>query len=65
MVVRIEMDMPKYCRKCPLCERVSDYHGLCKVLPIKDLDGDIVDNQRVWFRKSNGKSEYCPLKECE
>lgn len=64
MAVRIEIDMPKSCRECPLCEIISECLGKCKVLPIRDLDGDIIDRQRVVFYIEKERSSHCPMKEC-
>jgi|GEM_PF-4728248 len=59
MTVKIEMDMPKGCATCPLCELVS-YKQLPMVIicPItqKKVNLDIYEKKR---RKD------CPLKECE
>lgn len=63
MAVKIDMDMPKGCQECPLCEMISASYGKCKVLPIRDLDGDIIDMQRVVFLIEKERSVHCPMKE--
>ena len=78
MTVKIDMDMPEVCAKCPLFKKSEDQDvvflmgfpldGQCKALPIKDLDGDIISYQTVSTANEiahKERSKHCPLKECQ
>ena len=78
MPVKIDMDMPEVCAKCPLFKKpdgkdVSFFMGLpldgqCKALPIKDLDGKIISYQTVSTINeitNKERSKHCPLRKCE
>ena len=78
MPVKIDMEMPEVCAKCPLfkkpeCQNVALFMGLpfngqCKVLPIKDLDGKIISYQTVSTINeitNKERSKHCPLRKCE
>ena len=79
MAIKLDIDMPKMCCDCPCFEpNVIDgkyrawmgvpLGGHCKALPIKNLDGTIVDWQPVSKREEIEKevrNEHCPLKECK
>ena len=65
MAVRIDMDMPSVCYECPFFVETDVLtNGKCQALPIRDLNGDIVEHQVVSSCVSE-KSIHCPLKECE
>lgn len=78
MTVKIDMEMPEVCAKCPLFKKpdgkdVSFFmgfplNGQCKALPIKDLDGDIISHQTVSTANeitNKKRSKHCPLEECK
>ena len=75
MPVKIDMEMPEVCAKCPFFEKLKDLflmglplNGKCKALPIKDLDGDIISYQTVGTANEiicKERSKHCPLKECK
>ena len=76
-MIQIDMEMPKMCYECPCFEKsVIDGRymafmgvplgGYCKALPIRNLDGNIVDWQPVSKRDEIEKEErnkHCPLQE--
>ena len=68
MTVKIDMDMPESCRKCRFCIHKTETVGKCLALPIKDLDNEVVDFQRVDIHPEtsygNERNKHCPLKEC-
>ena len=80
MAVKININMPKQCSECPCfempCNSDRNYIawmgvplcGTCKLLPIKDLDGNTIKWQTVSTREEIEKgvrSKHCPLKECK
>lgn len=78
MTVKIDMDMPEVCAKCPLFKKPDGQDlvffmglpldGQCKTLPIKDLDGKIISYQTVSTINeitNKERSKHCPLKECK
>lgn len=78
MPVKIDMNMPEICAKCPLFKKpdgkdVSFFmgfplNGQCKVLSIQDLDGKIISYQTVSTIneiKNKERSKHCPLIKCE
>ena len=78
MSVKIDMEMPEVCAKCPFFEKLKDQgvaffmglplNGKCKALPIKDLDGDIISYQTVGTANEiicKERSKHCPLEECK
>ena len=78
MTIKIDMEMPEVCAKCPLFKKSEDQdvvflmglplNGKCKALPIKDLDGDIISYQTVGTANEiicKERSKHCPLKECK
>lgn len=78
MTVKIDMDMPEVCAKCPLFKKSEDQDvvflmglplgGQCKALPIKDLDGKIISYQTVSTINeitNKERSKHCPLRQCE
>ena len=78
MSVKIDMEMPEVCAKCPLFKKSEDQDvvflmGLplneqCKTLPIKDLDGKIISYQTVSTINeitNKERSKHCPLRKCE
>lgn len=68
MAVQIDMEMPKGCNTCPfrINEDEVGAYAQCLLLPIKDLDNNIVCYQKVEIRihvnKNNKRSKHCPLK---
>lgn len=66
MTVQIEMDMPECCRKCRFCIHKTEAVGKCLALPIKDLDNEVVDFQRVDIHPEtsygNERNKHCPLR---
>ena len=78
MTVKIDMEMPEVCAKCPLFKKSEDrdvvflmglpLDGQCKALPIKDLDGKIISYQTVSTINeitNKERSKHCPLRKCE
>ena len=79
MKVKIEIEAPEMCCDCPLFEMETHdgryfawmgapLGGKCKVLPIKDFNGNVVDYQNVSTREEieeHRRSKHCPLKEVE
>ena len=78
MTVKIDMEMPEVCAKCPLFKKPDGkdvalfmglpFNGQCKVLPIKDLDGKIISYQTVSTINeitNKKRNKHCPLKECK
>lgn len=78
MQVKIDMEMPEVCARCPLFKKPDGQdvtflmglplNGKCKALPIKDLDGDIISYQTVGTANEiicKERSKHCPLKECK
>ena len=78
MPVKIDMEMPEVCAKCPLFKKPDakdvvfliglPLDGQCKILPIKDLDGKIISYQTVSTINeitNKERSKHCPLKECK
>ena len=78
MTVKIDMEMPEVCAKCPLFKKPEGqnvalimglpFNGQCKVLPIKDLDGNIISYQTVSTINeitNKKRNKHCPLKECK
>lgn len=71
-MIKVDIEMPKNCSSCPFYKRDNDYYedmGRCSLLPIKDLNGDVVEHQIVngCYRESGnnirteGRSKHCPL----
>lgn len=78
MTVKIDMEMPEVCAKCPLFKKSGDQDvvflmglpldGQCKVLPIKDLDGKTISYQTVSTINeitNKERNKHCPLIKCE
>ena len=78
MTVKIDMEMPEVCAKCPRFKKSEDQDvvflmgfpldGQCKVLPIKDLDGKTISYQTVSTINeitNKERSKHCPLRRCE
>lgn len=78
MPVKIDMEMPEVCAKCPLFKKPEGqnvalfmglpFSGQCKVLPIKDLDGKTISYQTVGTTNeiaNKKRSNHCPLRKCE
>ena len=78
MTIKIDMEMPEVCAKCPFFEKLKDQsvaffmglplNGKCKALPIKDLDGDIISYQIVGTANEiicQERRKHCPLNECK
>ena len=78
MSVKIDMEMPEVCAKCPFFEKLKDQgvaffmglplDGQCKALPIKDLDGKIISYQTVSTINeitNKERSKQSPLRKCE
>ena len=78
MTVKIDMEMPEVCAKCPLFKKPEGqsvalfmglpFNGQCKVLPIKDLDGKTISYQTVSTINeitNKERSKHCPLIKCE
>ena len=78
MPIKIDMEMPEVCAKCPLFKKSEDQDvvflmgfpldGQCKVLPIKDLDGKTISYQTVSTINeitNKERSKHCPLIKCE
>lgn len=76
MAVRIDIGMPRVCWECPCIEEEKNsymYLGAivgskCRLLPIKDMEGNIIAHQTVVFRdeiESQKRYKYCPLKEIQ
>lgn len=81
MAIKLEIDMPEMCYKCPCFEIAPlaghnsymsymgiPFSGKCKALPIKTLDGRVIDYQHVSTREeieSESRSKFCPLQECK
>ena len=67
MAVKIEMDMPNSCRGCRFCIHKTEVIGQCLTLPIKDLDNEVIDFQRVDIHPEtsygNERNKHCPLQE--
>ena len=77
-MIKVDIDMPKMCCYCPMFEIDAPNGryfawmgeptcGKCKVLPIKDLSGRVLDYQTVSTREeieAERRSEFCPLQEC-
>lgn len=71
--VMIEMEMPKSCSECEFCMRHNDsamsMSDRCKRLPIKDMDGDVIDYQVICKsldqaqKLLEGRNKKCPLRE--
>lgn len=79
MKAKLEIDMPKMCCDCPCFEIQTFYSGRymaymgvpcpgkCRALPIKTLDGRVIDYQQVSTNEeieNKRRSKFCPLKEC-
>lgn len=77
-MIQIEMEMPKICSECPcfeisgnerwsyMCWKGVPLGGVCKALPIKDMDGNIIAWQKVSSRQEIEevvRSKHCPLQE--
>lgn len=78
MAVKIDMEMPEVCAKCPLFKKPEGqnvalfmglpFNGQCKALPIRDLDGKIISYQTVSTINeitNKERSKHCPLRKCE
>lgn len=78
MPVKIDMEIPEVCAKCPLFKKPEGqnvalfmglpFNGQCKVLPIKDLDGKTISYQTVGTTNeivNKKRSNHCPLRKCE
>lgn len=77
-MIQLDIPMPKTCSECPCfeisvnergsytCWKGVPLGGVCKALPIKDMDGNIIDWQKVSSRQEieeGVRSKHCPLKE--
>lgn len=71
-MVKIDMEMPRSCRECEFY--IEHNHSVsigsrCKRLPIKDMDGDLIDYQVICktldqARKLlESRDKRCPLQE--
>lgn len=77
MAVKIDMDMPKVCHRCPFYIEGDSgilmygvrLEGKCKALPVKDMEGHTVSYQTVIRSGSEAargaRYPKCPLKECK
>ena len=78
MTIKIDMEMPEVCAKCPFFEKLKDQgvaffmglplNGKCKALPIKDLDGDTIVKTFTQTKNkitNKERSKHCPLIKCE
>lgn len=79
MKAKIEFDLPQMCCDCPMFEKApttenvfyfqgAPLNGKCRVLPIKNYEGRVIDYQNVSTREeieANSRSRFCPLKEAE
>lgn len=72
-MIKIDMEMPENCGECEFyiegnSGRVS-IGGKCKRLPIRDMDGDLIDYQvicKTWDQTQKlleGRNKKCPLQE--
>lgn len=71
-MIKIDMEMPKNCRECEFYIVVNEAVHIgskCKRLPIKDMDGDLIDYQVIcknWDKArklSEVRDQKCPLQE--
>lgn len=72
MPVKIDMEMPKSCRECEFYIELNGSVSIgskCKRLPIKDMDGDLIDYRVIsktldQARKLlESRDKRCPLQE--
>ena len=77
MPVKIEMEMPKSCLDCVFYINGNSNFllygvrigGKCKRLPIKDMDGEVIDYQTICKDGAQaqelleGRNKRCPLQE--
>lgn len=72
MTVKIDMEMPNSCRECEFYIEYNHSVSIgskCRRLPIKDMDGDLIDYQVIcknWDKAqklSESRDKRCPLQE--